>query len=100
MIHIVVQIQPKPDQVEAFLELALFDAQNSRKEPGCLRFDVLKHLDSPPRFSFYEVYQDEAAVQAHRQTPHYARWIKEIEALQAVPRVANKYTTLDPIPYT
>ena len=77
MIHIVVQIQPKPDKVEAFLELALFDAQNSRKEPGCLRFDVLKHLENPPRFSFYEVYQDEAAVQAHRQTPHYARWIKE-----------------------
>ena len=99
MIHIVVQIEPKPDKVEAFLELALFDAQNSRKEPGCLRFDVLKHLDNPPRFAFYEVYKDEAAVQAHRQTPHYARWIKEIEALQNVPRTASKYSTVDPNPY-
>ena len=99
MIHIVVQIEPKPDKVEAFLELALFDARNSRKEPGCLRFDVLKHLDNPPRFSFYEVYQDDAAVQAHRQTPHFARWAKEIEALCAVPRTANKYTTIDPVPY-
>ncbi len=99
MIHIVVQIEPKPDKVEAFLELALFDAQNSRKEPGCLRFDVLKALDNPPRFAFYEVYKDEAAVQAHRQTPHYARWIQEIEALQNVPRSATKYSTVDPDPY-
>jgi len=99
MIHIVVQIEPKPDKVEAFLELALFDARNSRQEPGCLRFDVIKHLDNPPRFGFYEVYKDEAAVQAHRQTPHFARWAKEIEALCAVPRVAHKYSTVDPSPY-
>ena len=99
MIHIVVQIEPKPDKVEAFLELALFDAQNSRKEPGCLRFDVLKALDNPPRFAYYEVYKDEAAVQAHRQTPHYARWMQEIEALQAKPRTATKYSTVDPNPY-
>ncbi|HZE99510.1 MAG TPA: putative quinol monooxygenase [Planctomycetota bacterium] len=99
MIHIVVQIEPKPEKVEAFLELALFDAQNSRKESGCLRFDVLKALDNPPRFSFYEVYKDEAAVQAHRQTPHYARWIQEIDALQAKPRTAVKYSTVDPLPY-
>ena len=99
MIHIVVQIEPKPDKVEAFLELALYDARNSRKEPGCLRFDVIKHLDNPPRFGFYEVYKDEAAVQAHRQTPHFARWAKEIEPLCAVPRVANKYSTVDPVPY-
>ena len=25
---------------DAFLELATYDARNSRKEPGCLRFDV------------------------------------------------------------
>ncbi len=99
MIHIVVQIEPKPEKVEAFLELALFDARNSRQEPGCLRFDVLKALDDPPRFAFYEVYKDEAAVQAHRQTSHYARWIKEIDALQAKPRTATKYSTVDPSPY-
>lgn len=99
MIHIVVQIEPKPDKVEAFLELALFDAQNSRKEPGCLRFDVVRHLENPPRFAFYEVYKDEAAVQAHRQTPHFARWNAEIGALCVAPRTSAKYSTVDPSPY-
>jgi autoinducer 2-degrading protein len=99
MIHIVVRIEPKTEKIEAFLELALFDAQNSRNEPGCLRFDVIKHNDNPPRFAFYEVYKDEDAVKAHRQTPHFARWAKEIEALLNVPRTADKYTTVDPTPY-
>ncbi len=99
MIHIIVRIQPKPDKVEEFLELALHDARNSRKEPGCLRFDVLREKDNPARFAFYEVYKDEDAVKAHQQTEHYARWRREIEALQAVPRSADKFTTLDPSPY-
>src|SRR5436190_1150626 len=68
MIHIIVRIQPKPDKVEQFLELATYDARNSRKEPGCLRFDVLRQNDAPPRFAFYEVYKDEDAVKAHQQT--------------------------------
>ena len=99
MIHIIVRVQPKPDKIEEFLELALFDARNSRKEPGCLRFDVLREKDNPARFAFYEVYKDEDAVKAHQQTEHYARWRREIEALQAVPRSADKFTTLDPSPY-
>jgi len=99
MIHIIVHIEPKPDKVDAFLELALDDARNTRKEPGCLRFDVVRHTENPPRFAFYEVYKDEDAVKAHQQTEHYARWRREIEALQAVPRTADKFTTIDPNPY-
>ena len=99
MIQIIVRIEPKPDKVDAFLELATHDARNSRKEPGCLRFDVLRQNDSPARFAFYEVYKDEDAVKAHQQTEHYARWKREIEALQAVPRSADKFTTIDPAPY-
>ena len=99
MIHIIVRIEPKPDKVEAFLELATYDARNSRKEPGCLRFDVLRVLDNPAKFAFYEVYKDEEAVKAHRATEHFARWNREIEALQAVPRSSEKYSTIDPSPY-
>ena len=99
MIHIVVRVEPKPDKIDAFIELATYDARNSRKEPGCLRFDVVRHKDHPARFAFYEVYKDEEAVQAHRKTEHYARWVREIEDLQAVPRTADKFTTVDPDPY-
>ena len=99
MIHIIVRIEPKPDKIEAFLELATYDARNSRQEPGCLRFDVLRQNDNPGKFAFYEVYKDDDAVKAHQATPHYARWKSEIEALCKVPRTSEKFTTLDPSPY-
>jgi autoinducer 2-degrading protein len=99
MIHIIVQILPKPEKLDAFLELATYDARNSRKEPGCVRFDVLQHKDNAARYSFYEVYKDEEAVKAHQATEHYARWKREIEALCQVPRTSEKFTTIDPLPY-
>ena len=46
-----------------------------------------------------EVYKDEDAVKAHQQTEHYARWRREIDALQELPRSADKFTTVDPAPY-
>lgn len=42
-------------------------------EPGCLRFDVLQDAEDPATYYFYEVYRDEAAQQAHMQTPHLQR---------------------------
>ena len=99
MFHVVVRIEVKPEKLESFLELVHVDAVGTRKEPGNVRFDVLRLLDQPTKFALYEVYKDEDAVKAHQQTEHYARWRREIEALQAVPRTADKFTTVDPAPY-
>jgi quinol monooxygenase YgiN len=47
------------------------DAVGSRQEPGCSRFDVLRDPEQSNKFYFYEVYQNEAAIEAHRATPHF-----------------------------
>ena len=47
---------------------------SNRDEPGCLRFDVLQDNDDANLIHLYEVYQDEASLEAHRQAPHYLKW--------------------------
>lgn len=42
-----------------------------RDEPGCRRFDVLTPQDGADVVHLYEIYNDAAAFEAHRQTPHY-----------------------------
>ena len=75
MIGLVVSVKVKPDQRERFLVAAEDDSTSSvRDEPGCVRFDVLQDQKDENHFFFYEIYRDDAAVDAHRQTPHYARW--------------------------
>ena len=45
-VSLVVSLQVKEDRVDDFLEAMKVDAEGSRTEPGCLRFDV--RLPQPP----------------------------------------------------
>ena len=45
-VSLVVSLQVKEDRVDDFLEAMKVDAEGSRTEPGCLRFDV--RLPPPP----------------------------------------------------
>jgi autoinducer 2-degrading protein len=97
---IVVRLDVKPDRVDDFVKLVRFNASESRKEPGNLRFDVVRSVDNPGLFRLYEVYRDDDAVRAHQATPHYAKWRAEIEALLVTPRVSEKFTSVFPEPYS
>jgi len=80
-----VTVRIKPERRSDFLAAIETDALGSeRDEPGCLRFDVLQDVSDENVYYFYEVYQDEAAAAAHRETPHYAAWRAAADTL-AVP---------------
>lgn len=70
------QFDVAEDRLEAFLEAARDDAENSvANEPGCQQFDVfVDRRVSPVKVMFYEVYDDRAAFEAHLKTPHLARF--------------------------
>ena len=75
MIALFVSLKVKPELRDRFLAAAEDDSICSvRDEDGCYRFDVLQDSADANRFFFYEVYRDEAALDAHRQAPHFARW--------------------------
>lgn len=61
---------------EQFLEAIGEQARNAfTKEPGCVSFDVVCDLEDDHHFWFYEMYEDEAALTAHRETPHFPAWL-------------------------
>ena len=94
MYALVVPVKVKPEMREKFLAAALDDSTCSvRDEPGCVRFDVLQDNTDPNKFFFYEVYRDEAAVEAHRAAPHYARWRAVASEVLAEPTNASRCTT-------
>lgn len=86
MVVLHVTIQVKPEHVAEFLESARYDAEHSEKdEPGCLRFDVIVDRDDPARFYFYEVYRDEAALAAHRESAHFKHYAEKTQDWFAIP---------------
>ncbi len=75
MLAIWVKVKIKAAMREKFLKAIEADALGSeRDEPGCLRFNVLQDEKDENVYYFYEVYKDQAALEAHRGMPHYAVW--------------------------
>jgi autoinducer 2-degrading protein len=75
MLAIWVKVRVKQEQRERFLKAIETDAIGSeRDEPGCIRFNVLRDQQDANVYYFFEVYRDEAALEAHRAAPHYAVW--------------------------
>jgi (4S)-4-hydroxy-5-phosphonooxypentane-2,3-dione isomerase len=96
MYVVCVHVHVKPEHRQPFIEATLENARNTIEEPGNLRFDVLQQADEPNRFVLYEAYQDEAAVKAHKETPHYARWAAVANHWMAEQRKGIRYTPLFP----
>jgi quinol monooxygenase YgiN len=72
MIVLSVIFKVEPARVEAFRAAVLGQAaQSLANEAGCLRFDVSSDPEDETRFLLYELYTDQAAVDAHRETGYY-----------------------------
>ena len=91
-----VDIVVLPDQVDAFLAATQENAAASRDEPGILRFDVLTDRADPAHLVLVEVYRDEAAADAHKETAHYARWRDAVADMMARPRQRTRYVNTSP----
>ena len=93
MIALWVKVRVKPEGRERFLKAIEADALGSEKdEPGCLRFNVLRDQQDPNAYYFFEVYRDEAALEAHRAAPHYAVWRAAADTLDGPPEATRSHT--------
>ena len=96
MLIVLVNIQVKAEDVEAFKTATLANAEASRKEAGIARFDLLQQNDDATRFVLVEAYRNDAAPAAHKETAHYKKWRETVEGMMAEPRQSVKFVNLSP----
>jgi (4S)-4-hydroxy-5-phosphonooxypentane-2,3-dione isomerase len=66
------------DVVRTFTKLAAA----SRAEPGCRMYVVHQHTENPRHFLVYEQYDNDEALQAHRDSAHFQQYAaKELPQL-------------------
>jgi quinol monooxygenase YgiN len=91
-----VHVYVKPDSVDAFRGATIENANNSVKEAGITRFDVIQDLDDPTHFVLIEVYRTKEDSARHKDTPHYARWRDRVMEMMAEPRKSVKFVNVFP----
>jgi (4S)-4-hydroxy-5-phosphonooxypentane-2,3-dione isomerase len=62
------------DEVASLLEEMA--AAVARDEPACVLYRAARSVEHPDAFILYEEYTDQAALEAHRETPHFRRLIE------------------------
>ena len=86
----------KEGELDAVLEALGPLTEASREEPGCLLYQAHRSPDDPNVIFLYEQYADEAGYQAHMDSEHFTRLVKE----EAIPHLLESrerafYVTLD-----
>jgi len=91
-----VHVRVKPDRIEHFKAATVENASQSSREPGVARFDFLQQSEEPSRFVLVEVYRNQEAAAAHKETAHYVKWRDTVAEMMAEPRKGVKYSSLFP----
>ncbi|MBI1188162.1 MAG: antibiotic biosynthesis monooxygenase [Alphaproteobacteria bacterium] len=69
---------------------------HSQREPGVLAYTLSWDPTDDTLLHVYEIYRDGAALDAHRQSPHYRVWrsategfVRDLHTWDATPRIKN-----------
>ena len=91
-----VELTLKPESRDAYLARARQHRENVRKnEPACQRFEISVEEDNPNLVRLYEVYDDQAAVEHHMQTPYMIAYREETAAMIAERKLTRAIMTHD-----
>lgn len=92
-----VNVRVRKEHIGDFIAATMENHEQTRREPGNLRFDVLQSSEDPGLFMLYEVYTGEDAVAAHKATAHYAKWRDTVADWMAAPREGVKFEPVRPL---
>jgi quinol monooxygenase YgiN len=82
-VTLIVQLRPRDSQ-EMLLEAELRALVGpTRREDGCLRYDLHRSAEGPSAFLLHEVWASREAHTQHTNTAHFLRWNARKDALLA-----------------
>lgn len=81
--------EARDGEADAVADILSRFAPQARQEPGTKLFLVHRAVANPAQFLFYELFEDEAAFEAHQQTAHF----KALIVGEGVPRLNKRERT-------
>lgn len=69
-VRVVARIVARPGKVEELRTLLQGLVEPTRKEPGCVTYELLQNKMDPTDFTFVEEWSSEEDLDAHLQSPH------------------------------
>ena len=90
-VKVVVKVTARSDTIEKIRAIVLELATGSRKEQGCLSYEVLQNLGEPEVFVLYEEWASAGHLDAHNKTPHFHAAVSQAQPLLGKPLEVGRY---------
>lgn len=85
MLYVIATFTVKEGSAQITKDNVGFAIEATRKEAGCISYDLNQNIDDENTFTFVERWETRAHLQDHFNTPHFAKW-REIGADHVVSR--------------
>ena len=95
MTHVMAAIVVKPEHAEAAKALLIELAATSRREAGCLSYELYQQVDAPHTFHTVEQWCAQADADAHMATPHVGKAIAAAGPMFASPPAIHSFAKID-----
>ena len=69
-LRVVARIKAKPESAAEVRELLCGLVERTRKESGCISYELLQNREDPTDFTFVEEWESDAAFESHAASDH------------------------------
>lgn len=69
-VRVVARVTARPDKVDDLRAVLSGLIEPTRKEPGCIHYELLQNNADPTDFTFVEEWESDAALDAHLASAH------------------------------
>ena len=91
-LRVVARIKAKSETVSEVRELLSSLVEPTRKESGCIIYELLQNTEDPTDFTFVEEWESEAVLECHLASDHLKAIGPKLEPFVAEPPDIRKYS--------
>ena len=84
-IVLVARLRVKADKVEQVKTAAFAIVADSRKEAGCINYDIHQSIEDETVFIWHETWANKAAIDEHFATPFFQKFFEIVGEIAAEP---------------
>jgi len=92
-ITVIAKIVAKKDSVETVKAELLKLIPPTKRESGCIEYNLHQDNQNPSIFLFYETWESAASIEIHINTDHYKAYVKVLDGMLEE-KVVNKMTRI------
>ncbi len=94
-IRIVAHVIALSDKIEAVKVVLIELLEPTRKEAGCIKYQLLQNQSDPTDFTFVEEWTDDDAIDTHLLSPHIQQAIAKLDGFIAKEPDIRRYQEVE-----